>query len=56
MSLIGILEKVATGAAVGVATITALPVFGAIGTITATGVAVGTALGAAAAVIDEIKK
>lgn len=56
MTFLGILGKVAEGAAIGVATVTALPVFGAVGTITAAGVVVGTTIGAAAAVVDEIKK
>jgi hypothetical protein len=36
------LFKVVAGAAAGVAAVTALPVFGALGAITATGVAVGS--------------
>lgn len=55
MSFLGMLGKVVEGAAIGVATVTALPVFGAVGTITAAGVVVGTTIGAAAAIADEIK-
>lgn len=55
MSFLDSLEKIAKGAAIGVATLTALPLFGAAGTITAAGVAVGSAVGAAAALADEVK-
>lgn len=54
MSFVGGLQKIVTGAAVGVAAITALPIFGAVGTITTTGVVVGSLLGAAAGVADEV--
>ncbi len=54
MGFVSGLLKVVTGAAAGVAAVAALPVFGAVGTITATGVAVGSVLGAAAGVADEI--
>jgi hypothetical protein len=54
MSFLRSLEDVAKGAAIGVATVTALPIFGAIGTITSTGIVVGSVVGAAAAVIDTI--
>ncbi len=53
MGFISGLGKVVVGAAAGVAAVTALPVFGAVGAITATGVAVGTVVGAAAGVVDE---
>lgn len=56
MSLIDTLENMVKGAAVGVATVTALPIFGAVGAITATGVIVGSTVGAAAALADEVKK
>jgi hypothetical protein len=54
MSFIGGLGKVAAGAAAGVLAVTALPVFGAVGAITATGMAVGSLVGAAAGVADEL--
>ena len=54
MSMVRGLIKVAEGAAIGVAALTALPIFGAVGTITATGVAVGTIVGAVAGIIDEL--
>jgi len=55
MSLLGFLKKVVIGAPLGVLAITALPVFGAVGMITATGIAVGSVLGAACGVVDEVK-
>lgn len=48
------LMKVAAGAGAGVAVVTALPVFGAVGAITAAGLVVGSLLGAAAGVADEV--
>lgn len=55
MSLLSSLKNIVIGAPLGVLVITALPVFGAVGTITATGIAVGSVLGAACGVIDNIK-
>ena len=54
MSFLDTLESVVKGVALGIATVTALPVFGAAGTITAMGVAVGSTVGAVAAVADEL--
>lgn len=54
MGFVSGLLRVATGAAAGVAAVTALPIFGAAGAITAAGIAVGTAVGAAAGIADEI--
>ena len=54
MGMVSGLTKVAKGAVVGVAAITALPVFGAVGAITATGVAVGAIIGAVAGIADEV--
>ena len=54
MSMVRGLIKVAEGAAIGVAALTALPIFGSVGTITATGVAVGAIVGAVAGIIDEV--
>jgi hypothetical protein len=54
MGFVSGLMKVVTGSVAGVAAVTALPVFGAVGTITAAGMAVGSVLGAAAGVADEI--
>lgn len=47
MSCIGLLKKVATGSAAAVAVVTALPVMGAVGTITTTGLVVSSIAGAA---------
>lgn len=55
MGFVSGLLKVAAGAAAGVAAVTALPIFGVAGTITATGIVVGSTLGAAAGITDEIK-
>ena len=58
MGFIDGLVKITTGAAVGVATVTALPLaaigMGGIGMATALGSAVGAGVGAAAVVADEI--
>jgi len=54
MGFVSGLLKVATGAVAGVAALTALPVFGAVGTITAVGMAVGSIVGAAAGAADEV--
>ncbi len=54
MGFISGLGKVVAGAAVGVAAVTALPIFGAVGAITATGIVVGSVVGAAAGVADEV--
>jgi len=54
MGFVSGLGKVVAGAAVGVAAVTALPIFGAVGAITATGVVVGSLVGATAGVADEV--
>ncbi|MBL8445292.1 MAG: hypothetical protein JNK52_14685 [Zoogloeaceae bacterium] len=54
MSFLDTLQDLAKGAAVGVAVVTALPVFGAVGSITAAGVAVGSVIGAGAALADNL--
>jgi hypothetical protein len=56
MSLVSIMFKAAKGAAAGVALLTVLPVFGAVGTITAAGLAVGSILGAIAGVFDGMRE
>jgi hypothetical protein len=55
MSFLGALQKIVIGAPLGVLAVVALPVFGAVGTITAVGIAVGSVLGAAGGVMDELK-
>ena len=54
MTFLGVLTKVVIGAPLGVLAFTALPIFGAVGTITAVGTAVGSVVGATAGVADEI--
>jgi len=54
MGFVSGLMKVAAGAAAGVAAVTALPIFGAVGTITAAGIAVGSTIGGIAGAVDEI--
>ncbi|MBY5949289.1 hypothetical protein [Photobacterium rosenbergii] len=56
MGFVNLLKNVAAGAATGVAVITALPVMGAVGTITATGLIVGSTAGAAMGAIDALQE
>lgn len=56
MSCIGLLKKVATGSAAAVAVVTALPVMGAVGTITTTGLVVSSIAGAALGAVDAINE
>lgn len=56
MGFLDMLENMAKGAATGVAVVVALPVFGPVGAITATGIALASSVGAAAALIDDVKK
>lgn len=56
MSLVSFMIKATKGAAAGVAVLTALPVFGAVGTITAAGLAVGAILGGTAGVFDGVQE
>ena len=56
MSLVGFLSSVAKGAVVGVAVVTALPVAGAVGTITTTGAAVSSVGGGAAGAADYVTR
>lgn len=53
MTFIRILKKFVVGAPVGIVALTALPIFGAVGTISAAGVAADSLLGAAAGIADE---
>ncbi|MBE9610818.1 hypothetical protein [Chitinilyticum piscinae] len=55
MTFVSILKQATLGAAGGVALITALPIFGAVGAITATGAAVGATMGAVLGVCDAIR-
>jgi len=54
MSFLGALKNIVIGAPIGVLAVMALPVFGAVGAITATGIAVGATLGAVAGVADAL--
>lgn len=54
MGFVNLLKTAAMGAAAGVALVTALPVFGAVGAITATGAAIGSVVGAGGAVLAEL--
>lgn len=51
---IKLLKSIAGGSVVGVAALTALPVFGGIGVLTATGAVVGSVVGAIAAAVDSL--
>jgi membrane associated rhomboid family serine protease len=52
MKLIPLIRNVSLGASAGVALLTALPVFGAAGTITAAGAVVGSLVGGMAGWLD----
>lgn len=54
--MLELMKKMTLGAAAGVALVTALPIAGPVGTITATGVAVSSALGAAGVAVEHWKK
>lgn len=55
MTTISLLKNVALGASAGVAVLTALPLFGAVGTLTTAGAIVGSLLGGMAGVIDSVR-
>lgn len=52
MKLVPLIRNVSLGASAGVALLTALPVFGAAGTITAAGAVLGTLVGGVAGWLD----
>ena len=54
MTFLGAFTKIVIGAPLGVLAVTALPIFGAVGAITAAGAAVGSVAGALGGVIDEL--
>ena len=56
MSFLDTLESIAKGAASGVLVVTALPIFGPVGVITAAGVVVGSTVGAAAGLADKLQE
>jgi hypothetical protein len=56
MKLVSLLKNVSLGASAGVALLTALPIFGAVGTITAAGAVVGSLVGGMAGVLDTLRE
>ena len=56
MKIVDLLKNVALGATAGVAVLTVLPVFGAVGTLTAAGQIVGSLAGGAAGLLDTLRK
>lgn len=52
MKLVPLIRNVSLGASAGVALLTALPVFGAAGTITAAGAVLGSVIGGVAGWLD----
>ncbi len=55
MKFVGLLKNVALGAAAGVAVLTALPVFGAVGTLSGAGALVGSLVGGVAGLVDTVR-
>lgn len=56
MKLVPLIRNVTLGASAGVALLTALPVFGAAGTITAAGAVVGSLAGGVAGWLDTLRE
>lgn len=54
MSFINTLEDIATGAIAGVVVVTALPIFGVAGTVTAAGSAFGSVVGGVFGFLDSM--
>ena len=55
MKFVALLKNVALGASAGVAVLTALPIFGAVGTLTGAGALVGSLLGGVAGLVDTVR-
>ncbi len=55
MKYVTLLKNVALGASAGVAVLTALPLFGAVGTLTTAGALVGSLVGGAAGALDTVR-
>ncbi len=56
MKLVDLLKNVTFGAAAGVALLTVLPIFGAVGTLTTAGQIVGSLAGGAAGLFDALHR
>lgn len=56
MKFVTLLKNVSLGATAGVALLTALPVFGAAGTITAAGAVVGSLVGGVVGLLDSLRE
>ncbi len=56
MKILSLIGKATLGAAAGVALVTALPIAGAVGTITAVGATVASVAGAAAGVAEHVSE
>ncbi len=56
MKLVGLLKNITLGASAGVALLTVLPIFGAVGTLTAAGQIVGSLAGGAVGLFDTLRK
>jgi hypothetical protein len=55
MNIVSLLKNVALGASAGVAVLTALPLFGAVGTLTTAGAVVGSLIGGMAGALDSVR-
>ena len=56
MKLVSLIKNVSLGASAGVALLTALPVFGAVGTLTAAGALIGSVVGGVAGALDTLRE
>ena len=56
MKLVDLLKNVALGATAGVALLTVLPIFGAVGTLPAAGQIVGSLAGGTAGLLDTLRR
>ncbi len=55
MKIVTLLKNVALGASAGVALLTALPLFGAVGTLSTAGAVVGSLVGGVAGALDSVR-
>ena len=56
MKLVNLFKNMALGATAGVALLTVLPIFGAVGTLTVEGQIVGSLAGGAAGLLDTLRR